>query len=235
MADSRQESGASGRWLRWLALSVVAIGAPLLVFGLLEVAARTAFPQRLEDACQQTSGPPPNCISSMQVAEGPSVEMRYSDCGYRARASCETKPAGSLRVGLLGTSIAWGYGVAFDDSISGLSAIALSRACNRPVDVQTVPVNWPRSESAEDRQKFWDAVSAAVQTRPDAVVILAATFDLGQFAPNAGQSTGAPPSAGWKALPGAETLRGAVAKLREWREAGKPGRASAAAFGVPGR
>lgn len=44
----------------------------------------------------------PGCISRMKNAESSWETNQYNDCGYRTKESCGPKPAGTIRVALVG-------------------------------------------------------------------------------------------------------------------------------------
>jgi len=122
-------------------LSLLTVATILLVS---ELAARFLWPDqefeicRVEDPVTGTPRFRPNCSSRVKIPEGPWVENRYNDCGYRTRESCAAKPAGAIRVAVLGTSFSYGYMSAYEDAYTTLVSRRLSSQCGRPVEFQNL-------------------------------------------------------------------------------------------------
>jgi hypothetical protein len=125
---------------------------PLLVLltlaalaGLGEFAARKIFAETGAETCSGI-GPAgvavmrPNCISHRKAAEGPDTVNAYNDCGYRTPQPCGTRPAGGIRVALMGASTAQGLKVQYDATFAAKLSEALTRACHRPVEFQNMGV-----------------------------------------------------------------------------------------------
>ena len=86
----------------------------LLVLAVLgELASRQVFVESGAEPCG-TVGPAgvavmrPNCASHRKAAEGPDTVNAYNDCGYRTPQPCGSRPAGGIRVALMGASTAQG-------------------------------------------------------------------------------------------------------------------------------
>jgi hypothetical protein len=113
--------------------------------GIGEFAARRIFVESGAETCG-TIGPAgvavmrPNCVSYRKAAEGPQTVNAYNDCGYRTPQPCGTRPAGGIRVALMGASTAQGLKVRYADTFAARLTEALSRACRRPVEFQNMGV-----------------------------------------------------------------------------------------------
>jgi hypothetical protein len=123
--------------LAFLTLAVMAVAG--------EFASRAIFVESGAETCG-TVGPAgvavmrPNCISYRKAAEGPDTVNAYNDCGYRTPQPCATRPAGGIRVALLGASTAQGLKVPYAATFAARLTGALSRACRRPVEFQNMGV-----------------------------------------------------------------------------------------------
>jgi hypothetical protein len=147
-----------------------------------EVAARITWPDQMRDSCEVWRGQlgffRPDCRTEVKLAEGPWVEYAYNDCGYRSAFPCTPKPAGALRVAVLGSSIGRGYAVSYRDSFTGRMESELTNACRRRVEFQTIAVD-------EARGPTWhtlaDRAGEAAALHPDAMVTVIAPFDIMQY------------------------------------------------------
>jgi hypothetical protein len=82
----------------------------------------------------------PNCSYTNKAAEGPMVRYVFNDCGYRSKKACRPKPAGALRIALLGASTAEGFKVAYQDGLAPRVEAGLTQSCRRPVEIQNLGV-----------------------------------------------------------------------------------------------
>ena len=180
----------------WLLPLIVALTSLVLLAGA-EGLARLAWPERQADACERIDATGdhfrPNCRSRVKLAEGPWVEYAYNNCGYRSEAGCGPKPAGSLRVAVLGSSISRGFWVSYQQSFAGRLEHTLHDECGRDVEFENLAL--PRSDSAAG--PVWhtmaNRVGEALALQPDAIVTVLAPYDLEQYrAPNAATSPGSP-------------------------------------------
>ena len=69
------------------------------------------------------------------------VPLRTNSLGFRGREWAPAKAAGTLRIALLGDSHAFGYGVAFEQTLSDRLEKRLQRRLARPVEVLNFGVN----------------------------------------------------------------------------------------------
>ena len=193
--------------------------ATIVLLGLgAEAVARAIFPEQQRDACQLNSRNggefKPNCASEVKLAEGPWLQDRYNDCGFRSAHSCAAEPPGTLRAAVLGTSIARGEWVAYDASFAGRVEADLSRACNRDVDLQNVSI--PVSQSADGY--LWhlnvDKAERALSLHPQALILVMSPFDLGEYQQMPAGLDAASVAAGESAAPaGVSAPTGRAARL----------------------
>ena len=119
----------------------------------------------------------PNCTSRIKSAEGPWVVNQYNDCGYRTREACRPKPAGTARIALLGSSVAQGWHVAYEQTFGARTAAALTARCRRPVEVQ----NLGRENCSLGC--MFHRVDEALALDPDVLVIAVSPYDLETLQP----------------------------------------------------
>ena len=115
------------------------------IFGAAEVLARLHWAEGGKDGCLVFDAVPgphrqQNCSFAMKKPESPWVDYRYNECGYRTAASCGAKPAGTIRLVLLGASFSEGYLVPYDDMMTTQASRRLTAACHRPVEFQDMGV-----------------------------------------------------------------------------------------------
>jgi hypothetical protein len=112
---------------------------------------------------------------TMKNIEGPFVRYQMNDCGYRGTASCGPKPAGTLRVVIMGTSAAFGLHVPYDELFVNRAAPELSRIWHHPVEFQNLGdagPDWSKSHLLLDEMR---------SLRPDAVFFVVVPFDLNRM------------------------------------------------------
>ena len=167
--------------------------------------ARIAWPERQTDACERIDATGdhfrPNCRSRVKLAEGPWVEYAYNRCGFRSASDCGPKPAGSLRVAVLGSSISRGFWVSYEQSFAGRLERTLAHECGRDVEFQNLAL--PRSDSASG--PVWhtmaNRVGEALSLQPDAIVTILAPYDLEQYKAAPGtRAAAAAPTVGSRAV-----------------------------------
>jgi hypothetical protein len=112
-----------------------------------------------------------NCVSYFKNAEGPLVEYRYNECGFRSVKPCGPKPRDTVRVVLIGTSITMGLYVPADETFPARTEKALNQICNRPVEVQNMGALTNLSSVPEIAGK-------ALELSPDVVVLTVVPFDI---------------------------------------------------------
>ena len=114
----------------------------------------------------------PLCTSHTKVWEGPWITQHFNACGYRAAESCKPRPAGSLRVAVVGSSTARGALVNYADSFAARASATLSRRCGDTVDFQNLGTN------PSDTDRLDLRMSEALALHPAAIVMTIGPFDL---------------------------------------------------------
>ena len=160
-------------------LPLISLFTVLLLFGIAEAVSRVVYPEQKQDSCMMYDARlgyrfRPNCVSMEKAAEGPWVQNRYNECGYRTDESCGPKPANAIRVAVVGSSIAQGYLVPYADTFATRAANLLTQSCHKPVEFQNlagIGYIW---------DKVYDRLDEALALKPDAVVMATIPFDLQQ-------------------------------------------------------
>ncbi len=114
----------------------------------------------------------PLCTSRTKVWEGPWVTQHFNSCGYRTAESCGPRPAGSLRVVVVGSSSARGALVNYDELFAARASAVLSKECGGLVDFQ----NLGTEPSDVDRIDL--RMHEALALKPSAIVMTIGPFDL---------------------------------------------------------
>lgn len=114
----------------------------------------------------------PNCAARIKIAEGPWTSYHYNECGYLSETSCGPKPAGGLRIVILGSSVSQALHVPYEESFFARASGEISRACGRSVDVQNLGVPGASPIYAYRR------VAEALALKPDMILYVFAPFDL---------------------------------------------------------
>lgn len=162
----------------FLLLPLIAIGTMLILIVPAEWAFRAAYPAVLADACiaktplHRYAHGLPNCTSYLKVSEGPWAANRYNACGYRTPEACGPKPAGSLRVAVVGSSTGAGYAVRYEDTMAARTAHVLTERCRRPVEFQNLGV------PGEQSRKLARRSTEALTLDPDALLVVISPFDF---------------------------------------------------------
>jgi hypothetical protein len=193
-------------------IPAIALLTVFLMLGVAETVLHFVFYEQPHDACLVSDAvlghkARPNCVSHYKYAESPWIENRYNECGYRTKESCGLKPTGAVRAAVLGSSIAAGYMVPYEDSFSALSAETLTNTCHRPVEFQNlggVGYQWDR---------LYARVDEALALKSDFVILVLTAFDLLQ--PQEKGNDGAEESRGIISR-AVNTLREAAAESSTW-------------------
>ena len=136
------------------------------------------------------------------------VEYRYNNCGFRSVAPCGSKPANTVRLVLIGTSISRGYWVSYEDSFSGRLELDLTRSCRRPVEFQNLSVGAAQAQAWHTAAQQGTRATAL---DPDAVVLVVSNFDLQQYTPSVPQQAPSAPKPKLDLIGMANQLRGLFA------------------------
>jgi hypothetical protein len=162
----------------WVLLPLVVLLVTAAFLGAAEVSASLMFAERGRFTCGApgATGVPhqiPNCVCHFKNAEGPDVEYRFNECGYRSTKPCGTKPPNTVRVVLIGTSITMGLYVPHDETYAARTQQALDRICSRPVEVQNMGALTDAGLSSQP-----EVVGEALELSPDVIVLTVVPFDL---------------------------------------------------------
>jgi hypothetical protein len=167
----------------WLLLPLVVLSVVALFIGVSEFAANRLFPESGRFTCTTRDRfgllrQKPNCVCSYKNAEGPLVEYRFNECGYRSTKSCGTKPHNTLRVVVMGAPLTMGLFIPGDETFVARTEAALNRICGHPVELQNMgsPVRF------FDEPKL---ASEALGLSPDVIVLPVSPYDLENLAANA--------------------------------------------------
>lgn len=159
-----------------LPLLSLATLAVLLVFS--EFGARMYLPEAIDDVCRVHGAAPgetrnlPNCRTELKLPEGPMAVYSYNACGYRTDASCGPRPAGVNRLAIIGSSMAQGYGVAYEDVFATRTGHALEKLCGRPMQIENM------GTVGNSVLGMHNEIGEALGLHPDAVVMVIAPFDI---------------------------------------------------------
>lgn len=142
-----------------------------------ELAARAMFVQSGVETCAMPDAfigvrMKPNCVSYRKAAEGPNVRNAFNDCGYRTREPCGTRPAGAVRIAVMGASTAQGFKVQYEQTFAARLTESLTRACGRPVQFQNMGV-----AGATLLDTYYRA-GEALALHPDLVMLVLSPYDL---------------------------------------------------------
>lgn len=158
-------------------LPLIALSTVVFLLLASELTARFFFAKDNSDVCVVPDSKigfryRPNCTTRLKAAEGPWVENHYNDCGYRSAESCKSRPPGTLRVALIGSSIAESFLVSTDQSLSVRAEKALTERCGRPVQIQNL-----------GREQCFPVctfrrMDEALALKPDVVLFAFSPFDL---------------------------------------------------------
>jgi len=161
-------------------LPLISLLTILLLTCVAELLARQIWPAKLRDDCEYHTKllgdrHKANCTMVMKNIEGPWVRYQTNECGYRGTASCGPKPPGTLRVAIMGTSIAYGLYVPYDQYFANVAAPELAKIWHHPVEFQNlgdVGPGWAKSDIV---------LNEMLALKPDAVIYMAMPFDLNRM------------------------------------------------------
>ena len=183
---------ATGSWRRdlWL-LPLIFLVTTVLLLVAGETAARALYQQddSAEPCEQQTPAGrryPPLCTSRTKVWEGPWITQHFNDCGYRTAESCAPRPAGALRVAVVGSSTARGALVNYPESFAARASAVLSARCGALVDFQNLATEPDEVDQIDQR------MPEALALKPAAIVMAVGPHDVAHLkdAPAAANAPG---------------------------------------------
>lgn len=160
----------------WL-LPLISVLTVIVMLGAAEIGARVVWPEQGLNSCEVHGADHaatfrPNCTSTMKTAEGPWYTNQYNECGFRTPQSCGRPPDGTLRIALLGSSIAEGLWVRYPDTLGARLAYDLTRKCATPVDVQNL------GGHAYTGDRLIGRMEEALAVRPNAVLLMVTPYDI---------------------------------------------------------
>lgn len=149
----------------------------IFLFGASELTARFFFADHEKDSCEFTDPVAgisfrANCTSRTKASEGPWVTNSYNECGYRTNESCGRKPAESLRIALIGSSVAQGWNVDSSKTFANRTAHVLTQRCRRPVEIQ----NLGREQCSV--VCMYRRLDQALALKPDLLMITISPYDI---------------------------------------------------------
>jgi hypothetical protein len=157
----------------YLLIPLVSLLTIVVMLGAIEVISRTVYPNYPEYALDTCALPPaegahhkPDCSVKFKITEGPAYVESYNDCGYRSISPCGPKPTGHIRIAMLGSSFALGYGVPYEQSFARETELDLSRACRRPVEIQNLSAGFLQP------LQMYGRFNEALALQPDLVVVI---------------------------------------------------------------
>lgn len=117
----------------------------------------------------------PNCNSVVKIPEAPAaVTEHFNHCGYRSLASCGPKVPGTYRIAVLGSSIAEGYMIPYDQMLATQMTKMLRGAWHRAVEFENL------AAEACPPIYAYRHVGEALKLEPNAVVLVVNPWDLEQ-------------------------------------------------------
>lgn len=159
----------------WIILPALALLTVMAMLGAAEGGTQVLWPEQKTEPCLAGPGksrPHANCVSRSKAAEGPWVENRYNDCGYRATGPCQGPESDDRdRIVVMGSSTSWAYLVPFDKGWSVTAAKTLAAQCGHPVDIQSLSGFNNLNMSAQ-------RIGEALALKPKLVALVVAPFDL---------------------------------------------------------
>lgn len=126
----------------WIILPLLSLLTIVLIGVTTEITAHFIFPKTTTEITDCLIYDPatgvrgkPNSICWEKLPDTPLTKYVFNSCGHRAGYECGTKPPGTFRIVLTGSSIAMGARVPIEKTFAGLLPPVLSRAAGRPVEV----------------------------------------------------------------------------------------------------
>lgn len=157
-------------------LSLLTIGVMLAAA---EIVARVGWAEHTLNPCIQEDylhvfHARPNCDARTKIAEGPWVNYHFNACGYRTFDACGIRPAGALRIVLMGSSIPEGLHVPFEQTVGARVAKGISEATGRKVQLENLGLSTLMPVYTYRR------LPEAIALHPDVVIWPVAPFDVGE-------------------------------------------------------
>lgn len=166
----------------WIALPMISLLTICLLAGSTELIARLMFPttagttsgERCMAFTDPVTGPRgiPNRVCKEHIPEGQLSEYRFDSSGYRNDVNLGPKPPGTIRIVLVGTSVAAGFRVSQEKIFAALLPKELSRRTGRKIEFYNEGMPWrsPRIIASN----FNDVLSA----KPDMILWVLTPIDI---------------------------------------------------------
>ncbi len=167
----------------WILLPLIGLLTVVLILGSSEWIARKYFWSSasgyercmyLDPATGMRGIPNSHCWEKSE--ESSWVEYRFNSCGHRSSKECGTKPAGTFRIVVVGSSMALGQYVSQDQSFAELLPKELTAQGARKVEVYNAGMGFGFSHSTALR--FKEALAA----KPDMVLWIVTPTDISRGA-----------------------------------------------------
>lgn len=127
------------------------------------------------DYAHATAGIPgiPNCATHDKLYETPQILYKLNGCGMNSVSGCNVAKPGVYRIALLGSSVAFGQWVQFDDSIAHQLETDVSQETRQKIEV----ANYARME--EIPPLAVRLLPEVLQKKPSLVVLVVSPYDIG--------------------------------------------------------
>jgi hypothetical protein len=114
----------------------------------------------------------PNCVVREKIPEGQVIEYRFNSSGYRNAVDFAPKSPETYRIVLVGTSVAAGFRVPQEQTVSALLPVELSRRTGRKVEVynQGLPLQTTNSIARH--------LHDAIAVHPDMILWIVSPLDI---------------------------------------------------------
>ncbi|MDP8984857.1 MAG: GDSL-type esterase/lipase family protein [Pseudomonadota bacterium] len=162
--------------LDYVLIPLVVLATTLAMITTAELSSRAFWPEHHDPTCtvhdQFITRSVPNCSVKDKIPEGPWLTYDYNACGYRTPDPCGQKPAGTLRVVFLGSSITKGYHVPLEQTFASLTSKAIAATTGLPVQDENL------GQEGYPPLQVYRQISEALALNPDLVVYSVSPFDL---------------------------------------------------------
>jgi len=161
----------------YILLPLVAGLTVVSILLLTEIGSRILWPRQEEDACALHTPVGvrfrPHCSARVKTPEAPWTTNTYNECGYRTDDSCGPKSLGDIRLAVLGSSMAHGLFVPYDETLARKTGELASKEIGHPVQVENLGV--PGQPGPLDT---YHRLNEVIALDPDAVVLVISPADL---------------------------------------------------------
>ena len=164
-----------------LLLPLIAVLASVVLIESTDMALRKVYTTSNEhlgrclDYAHATAGIPgiPNCSVYDKAYDTPLIQYHFNACGMRSQAGCEAASPGTYRIALLGSSIAFGQWVQYEDTIAHQLEIDVSRADGKKIEV----ANYGRMQEIPPLAAR--LLPEVLKKKPRLVVLVVSPYDVG--------------------------------------------------------